>query len=166
MQGGVISGSAQNTPPSPTDLEPGSMISLLLVRGDLNLNIDCTVTYRQGNNLYACGHQVLAAGPAQFPFAPAHVIVTVPSIASSFKVDAPGAVVGTIQQDRFDAIYGRVGGKIPPMIPSTCTWNRRSTGSPITTSRWLRSLSFPASPQSRRDFRADRHGTLDRDFHP
>jgi hypothetical protein len=117
MQGGMISGSEQNTPPSPTDLEPGSMISLLLVRGDLNLNIDCTVTFRQGNSLYACGHQVLAEGPAQFPFAPAHVIVTVPSIASSFKVDAPGAIMGTIQQDRFDAIYGLVGEKNPPMIP-------------------------------------------------
>jgi hypothetical protein len=117
MQGGVISGSEQNTRPSPTDLQPGSMISLMLVRGDLDLNIDCTVTYRQGNNLYACGHQVLAEGPAQFPFAPAHVIVVVPSIASSFKVDAPGALVGTIQQDRFDAIYGRVGDKIPAMIP-------------------------------------------------
>jgi hypothetical protein len=117
MQGGVIAGSAQDTPPSPTDLQPGSMISLMLVRGDMNLNIDCTVTLRQGNSLYACGHQVLAEGPAQFPFAPAHVIVTVPSIASSFKVDAPGAIVGTIQQDRFDAIYGRVGERIPPMIP-------------------------------------------------
>ena len=117
MQGGVIAGSGQNTPPAPTDLQPGSMISLLLVRGDLNLNIDCTVTLRQGNSLYACGHQVLAAGPAEIPFAPAHVIVTVPSIASSFKVDAPGAIAGTIQQDRFDAIYGKVGKKIPPMIP-------------------------------------------------
>jgi len=130
MEGGVISGGAQNTPPSPTDLEPGSMISLLLVRGDLDLNIDCTVTLRQGNNLYACGHQVLAEGPAQFPFAPAHVIVVVPSIASSFKLDAPGAIVGTIQQDRFDAIYGRVGEKTPPMIPVhlhlDSTLNRKS----------------------------------------
>ncbi len=116
MQGGVIAGSQQDALPSPTDLLPGSMISLLLVQGDLNMNIDCTVTYRQGNDLYACGHQVLAEGPAQFPFAPAHVIVTVPSIASSFKVDAPGAVAGTIQQDRFDAIYGQVGGMNPPMI--------------------------------------------------
>jgi hypothetical protein len=115
--GGVIAGSAQDLPHSPTDLQPGSMISLLLVRGDLNMNIDCTVTLRQGNSLYACGHQVLAQGPAQFPFAPAHVIVTVPSIASSFKVDAPGAIVGTIEQDRFDAIYGRVSDKTPPMIP-------------------------------------------------
>ena len=115
--GGVMTGGAQDLAPRPTDLEPGSMISLLLVRGDLNINIDCTVTLRQGDNLYACGHQVLAQGPAQFPFAPSHVIVTVPSIASSFKLDAPGAVVGTIQQDRFDAIYGRVGEKATPMIP-------------------------------------------------
>jgi hypothetical protein len=130
MQGGIISGSEQNVPPSLTDLEPGSMISLLLVRGDLDLNVDCTVTFRQGNNLYACGHQFLAEGPAQFPFAPSHVIVTVPSIASSFKVDAPGAVVGTIQQDRFDAVYGRVGEKTPPMIPVhvhlDTTLNRKS----------------------------------------
>jgi hypothetical protein len=130
MQGGVIAGSQQDTPRSPTDLLPGSMISLLLVQGDLNMNIDCTVTYRQGNDLYACGHQVLAEGPAQFPFAPAHVIVTVPSIASSFKVDEPGAVAGTIQQDRFDAIYGQVGGMNPPMIPVhvhlLSTLNRKS----------------------------------------
>jgi hypothetical protein len=117
MQGGVLSGGDANAAPSPTDLAPGSMISLLLVRGDLNLNIDCTVTYRQGNNLYACGHRVLSLGPAQFPFAPSHVIVTVPSLASSFKLDAPGAVVGTIRQDRFNAIYGLVGEKTPPMIP-------------------------------------------------
>lgn len=116
-EGGMISGSAENLPPSPTDLQPGSMISLMLVRGDLDMNIDCTVTYRQGNNLYACGHQVLAEGPAQFPFAPAHVIVVVPNISNSFKVDEPGALAGVIQQDRFDAIYGHVGDKIPAMIP-------------------------------------------------
>ena len=116
MQGGVVSGGEQDALPSPTDLQPGSMISLMLIRGDLDLNIDCTVTYRQGNQLYACGHQVLSEGPAAFPFAPAHVIVVVPSISSSFKVDAPGALAGVIQQDRFDAIYGHVGEKTP-LIP-------------------------------------------------
>jgi hypothetical protein len=130
MEGGIISGTAAHPAPSPTDLQPGSMISLLLVQGDMDLNIDCTVTLRQGDNLYACGHQVLAEGPAQFPFAPAHVLVVIPNIASSFKVDEPGAVVGTIQQDRFDAIYGRVGDKTPPLIPVhmqlDTTLNRKS----------------------------------------
>jgi hypothetical protein len=118
MMGGALSGGESATPVK-AELAPGSMISLLLVRGDLDLNIDCTVTYRRGNNLYACGHRVLALGPAQFPFAPSHVLVTVPSLASSFKLDAPGKVAGTIRQDRFDAIYGVVGENNPPMIPVT-----------------------------------------------
>jgi len=116
MMGGVLAG-GQSSAPVDSELKPGSMISMLLVRGDLNLSADCTVTYRQGNNLYACGHRLLAAGPIQIPFAPAHVLVTVPSLASSFKVDASGDVMGTIRQDRFDAIYGVVGEKTPPMIP-------------------------------------------------
>ena len=115
MMGGALSGGESSTPVK-SELDPGSMISLLLVRGDLNLSADCTVTYRLGNNLYACGHRVLGVGPIQIPFAPSHVLVTVPSLASSFKLDAPGEVMGTIRQDRFDAIYGVVGEKTPPMI--------------------------------------------------
>ena len=167
MQGGVIAGSAQNTPPSPTDLQPGSMISLMLVQGDLNVNIDCTVTLRQGNNLYACGHQVLAEGPAQFPFAPAHVIVTVPSISSSFKVDAPGAIAGTIRQDRFDAIYGQRGWEnaADDSRPRAPGFDAQSEIR-LQFRNDRRALSFPDSPQPRNDFRAGRHGTLDWAFHP
>jgi hypothetical protein len=116
MMGGALSAGESSTPVK-GELDPGSMISLLLVQGDLNVSADCTVTYRQGNNLYACGHRVLSAGPIQIPFAPSHVLVTVPSLSSSFKLDAPGEVMGTIRQDRFDAIYGVVGEKNPPMIP-------------------------------------------------
>ncbi len=115
MQGAGAAG-PENFPPSPKGPQPGTMVSMVLVRGDLNLNADCTVTYRQGNNLYACGHQFLLVGPARIPFAEAHVLATVPSVASSFKVDAPGPVVGTIRQDRFGAVYGVIGEK-PDMIP-------------------------------------------------
>jgi len=92
------------------------MVSLSLVRGDLNLNVDCTVTYRKGNDLYACGHRFLMVGPTRIPFSESHVLATVPSVASSFKIDVPGPEVGTIRQDRFGAIYGVVGEKAP-MIP-------------------------------------------------
>jgi hypothetical protein len=120
MQGGMLAGTSEapgRTAAAGEAIEPGSMISLLLVRGDLNLNVDCTVTYRQGPDIYACGHRVLGAGPVAFPFAPTRVLVTVPSLASSFKLDAPGQVVGTIEQDRFNAISGTLGGKAPEMIP-------------------------------------------------
>jgi hypothetical protein len=102
-----------SSPPESQDISPGSMISLLFVRGDLNLNADCTVTYRQQNSLYACGHQIFLAGPAQIPFAKSHVLATIPSLATSFKIDSPGPLVGTIHQDRFGAIYGVVGDTAP-----------------------------------------------------
>lgn len=116
MQGAGLSG-GDTGQPLKTDLEPGSMVSLLLVHGDLNLNADCTVTLRKGDQLYACGHRILSTGPAEFPFAPSRVLVTVPSLYSSFKLDAPGPVEGTIRQDRFSAIYGKVGDKDARMIP-------------------------------------------------
>jgi len=115
MEGAALSG-GQSDEPLKQDLEPGSMISLLLVRGDLNVNVDCTVTYRQKDNVYACGHRFLLAGPAKFPFAQSRVLATVPSLASSFKLSSPGPVVGSIQQDRYGAIYGVVG-DTAPQIP-------------------------------------------------
>ncbi|PYV12954.1 MAG: hypothetical protein DMG21_22290 [Acidobacteria bacterium] len=101
---------------SEKDLVPGSMVSIYLMRGDFNLNADCTVTMRTANNLFACGHRFLLAGPTAFPFGESHVITTVPSIYASFKLDSPGPPLGSIEQDRFGAIYGAVGKKAP-MVP-------------------------------------------------
>jgi SpoIVB peptidase S55 len=115
VQGAGLS-SSEVMPANPKGPEPGTMVSLSLVRGDLNLNVDCTVTYRKGNDIYACGHRFLMVGPTQIPFSESHVLVTVPSVASSFKIDVPGPEIGTIRQDRFGAIYGVVGEKAP-MIP-------------------------------------------------
>jgi hypothetical protein len=120
QQAGVLSTAGgpeiATSPSAINQITPGSMISVLLIRGDLNLEVGCTVTYRQRNNVYACGHQLLLMGPAQMPFAQAHVLATIPSLMESFKFDAPGPVVGSIRQDRFGAIYG-VLGEQPPVIP-------------------------------------------------
>lgn len=115
LSGGSPAGTG-DTPAAAAGVIPGTMISLVLVRGDLNLNVDCTVTYRHGNQLYACGHPVFSLGPAQLPFAPARVLATIPSLTTSFKVDSPGRVVGSIRQDRFGAIYG-VLGDMAPTVP-------------------------------------------------
>jgi SpoIVB peptidase S55 len=116
MQGAAVSSSPETLPADPKGPEPGTMVSLSLVRGDLNLNADCTVTYRKGNDVYACGHRFLMVGPTKIPFSQSHVLASVPSVASSFKIDVPGPEIGTIRQDRFGAIYGVVGEKAP-MIP-------------------------------------------------
>ena len=98
---------------SENDLVPGSMVSVYLMRGDFNINADCTVTARSGTNLFACGHRFLLAGPLAYPFGESHVITTVPNLYASFKLDAPGPPLGSIRQDRFGAIYGVVGEKAP-----------------------------------------------------
>ncbi|MBI4166651.1 MAG: hypothetical protein HY508_13050 [Acidobacteria bacterium] len=111
------------------DPAPGSMISLLLVHGDLNLDVDCTVTHRDKDHLFACGHRFLMVGPAKIPFSAARVITTVPSLASSFKLAVAGPPIGSITQDRFGAIYGVVGEKsrmIPVSIHLESTLNKTS----------------------------------------
>jgi hypothetical protein len=55
-------------------------------------------------------------GPTKIPFSESHVLASVPSVASSFKIDVPGPEVGTVRQDRFGAVYGVLGEKAP-MIP-------------------------------------------------
>jgi hypothetical protein len=137
VAGAVLSGGSLPTTPqgsgadlmtNAADLAPGSMISLLFVRGDLNLNADCTVTYRRQDSLYACGHQIFLTGPAQIPFAKSQVLATIPSLATSFKLDSPGPPVGTIHQDRFGAIYGVVGDSapsIPVHIQISSSLNRK-----------------------------------------
>jgi SpoIVB peptidase S55 len=116
LSSGSSTSSAATAPAGSVPIEPGSMVSVLLVRGDLNLNVDCTVTYLDANKLFACGHRFLLTGPASFPMAKADVLVTVPNLSSSFKVDTPGQLVGSIHQDRFGAIYGTLGDK-SPLIP-------------------------------------------------
>jgi hypothetical protein len=117
LAGGALTGAPSGKepdnawPPSASDLDkvqPGQMISMLFMSGDFNLAADCTVTLRQGDRVYACGHQVFQLGQTDIPFAPAHVLATIPALTVSFKVDDPGTPVGSIHQDRFGAIYGKL----------------------------------------------------------
>ncbi|HUI44173.1 MAG TPA: SpoIVB peptidase S55 domain-containing protein [Terriglobia bacterium] len=120
VEGGGLTGASSSggaSPPASAALlsseaarvTPGQMVSLLFVSGDFNLAADCTVTYREGDRIYACGHQVFQTGSTDIPFAPARVLATIPSLTVSFKVDDPGLPVGSIHQDRFGAIYGELG---------------------------------------------------------
>ena len=125
--GGGSLASSDETMTASADPAPGSMISMVLVRGDLNLNVDCTVTHRDKDKLYACGHRFLMAGPAKIPFATSRVVTSVPNLATSFKLDVAGPPIGSITQDRFGAIYGVVGEKskmIPVSIHLESTLNK------------------------------------------
>lgn len=101
-----------------TTLLPGSTISVLLAGGDFSFAAGGTVTWRNGDQVYAFGHPFLNFGATQFPMSEGSVVTVVPNINNSFKLTVPGPPVGMINQDRTTAIRGQLG-QAAPMIPIT-----------------------------------------------
>ncbi len=101
---------------NPADLKPGSMISVELMAGDLSVGADGTVTYIDGNRVWAFGHRFLAVGATALPFARADVIALLPNLNTSFKLASPREWMGVISQDRDTAIAGELG-KRATLVP-------------------------------------------------
>ncbi|MFL6227421.1 MAG: hypothetical protein ACJ741_01425 [Pyrinomonadaceae bacterium] len=99
-------------------LLPGSSITVQLVRGDFALSAAGTVTWRDGERVYAFGHPFLSLGVSDMPMSESSVITVVSNLNNSFKLSSSGQMVGTISQDRSNGIYGQLG-RAPKMIPVT-----------------------------------------------
>ncbi|HJT87446.1 MAG TPA: SpoIVB peptidase S55 domain-containing protein [Bryobacteraceae bacterium] len=101
---------------NPADLKPGSMISVQLMAGDLSVGADGTLTYIDGNRVYAFGHRFLDIGSTALPFARSEVITLLPNLNTSFKLSTAKEWMGTIYQDRDTAVAGELS-KRPDMVP-------------------------------------------------
>jgi len=88
----------------PDPLEPGSAVSAVLVRGDMNIAATCTVTYIDAEHLLACGHPLLQFGMIDLPMTKAEVLATLPSPLNAFKIVNATETVGTFVQDRHTGI--------------------------------------------------------------
>lgn len=108
--------------PNLKPLQPGDAVGVGLLTGDFELGATGTVTYVDGDRVYAFGHPLYNLGPTQFPMTRADVQVVLPSLMSSSKLASFGEVVGTVQQDRATAIAGRLG-PLPSLIPVSVTLN-------------------------------------------
>ena len=75
-----------------------------------------TVTYRDGDKIYAFGHPFLNLGSSDLPMSESSVVTVVPNLNNSFKLAVPGAMVGTMLQDRNTGVLGKLG-QTPKMIP-------------------------------------------------
>jgi hypothetical protein len=118
-------GSAVNTR-QPEPLVPGSAVSAVLVRGDMNIAATCTVTYIDSEHLLACGHPLLQFGVVDLPMTKAEVLATLPSPLNAFKIVNATETVGSFVQDRHTGILGEFG-KSPEMIPVTLTIHGATT---------------------------------------
>ena len=122
MQGSL--GGGANAKPSGQRLEPGSMISVQLVTGDLNVAADGTVTHIDGNRVYAFGHRFLAVGPTSLPFSRSEVLTLLPNLNTSFKISSTREWMGSITGDYSAAVAGELG-RQATMVPVTLAVNAR-----------------------------------------
>jgi len=98
----------------------GDAVGAVLINGDFNVAATGTVTFVDGNRVYAFGHPFLDMGEVSFPMAKSDIVTVMPSLASSFKFANTGTIVGSFTQDRSTGIMGTVGGKTD-MIPIDVT---------------------------------------------
>jgi len=100
----------------PEPLEAGSAVSAILVRGDMDIEATCSVTYVDAQRLLACGHPLLQFGSVDLPMNKAEVLATLASPLNAFKIVNTTEAVGTFVQDRHTGIMG-VFDRQPEMIP-------------------------------------------------
>lgn len=115
----AVGGSAAITPMKTADdktLLGGASVSMQLARGDVSLAAAGTVTFRDGEKIYAFGHPFLNLGSSNLPMSESSVVTVIPNLNNSFKLAVPGAMVGTMLQDRNTGVYGKLG-QSPKMIP-------------------------------------------------
>jgi hypothetical protein len=104
----------------PDPVVPGSAVSAILVRGDMDIAATCTVTYIDATRLLACGHPLMQFGMIDLPMTKAQVLATLPSPLNAFKIVNATETVGSFVQDRHTGIMGEFGKKAE-MIPVTLT---------------------------------------------
>jgi hypothetical protein len=119
---GMVATPGGTVPPRPDDarIEPGDMVGMVLVRGDLSINAACTVTAIVGDRVFVCGHPLFGFGSVELPMARARVLTTLSSELASTKIVNVGGPIGSVTQDRLTAVMGRLG-PAPRMIPVDLT---------------------------------------------
>ena len=110
--GPTLSGGREEASP----LEPGGMVAITLMQGDLDLAAAGTITYVSGKRVLLFGHQLFNLGPVDLPLWSATVATTVASYQSSFKMAMPVAPVGALRLDRSSGVAGLLGAEAH-MIP-------------------------------------------------
>jgi hypothetical protein len=109
---------------APVDLRPGAALSAAISTGELGLGAVGTVTYRDGDDIWAFGHPFEGLGRRALFLTDAYIYtviqnpIGVPDFgAVTYKLaSSDGHLLGSITSDTVDSIAGKVGTE-PPSFP-------------------------------------------------
>lgn len=91
-------------------LNPGDPIAVRMAWGDVDMSATGTVTATDAKGRFlAFGHSLEQYGAVQLPASKAQVHLLVPSVELPFKLASNGPIIGSITQDRAEAIGGKFG---------------------------------------------------------
>ena len=102
---------------APVDLRPGSAMAVSISTGDLALGAVGTLTYRDGNDIWAFGHSFEELGRRALFLQDAYIYTVIQNPlgiqefgAISYKLaSADGHLLGAITEDGVDAVSGKLG---------------------------------------------------------
>lgn len=120
---GMLGGGGLSAQSAAETFSPGSAIAVMGARGDLWYGGIGTVTYVDGNDVYAFGHPAWKDGDTAMFMSNATIDGVWPSTNLPYKLGRPGAVAGTITQDRTAGVLG-VFGSYPQETTVTATARR------------------------------------------
>ncbi len=93
-------------------LEPGSVLSVPLAFGDIDLSAIGTVTEVQPDGrILAFGHGIFSQGVIAAPMATGYIHFIMPSLSSSFKLGGSAVIQGAIVRDEHSAVVGVPSGR-------------------------------------------------------
>lgn len=103
---------------APGKLEPGSVMAVPLLSGDIDMTAVGTCTEVLGQRVYGFGHPFTGEGAVAMPLCSGQINGVIANLATSFKLGASSGDLGTLLTDQTSGVAGRVGDP-PPTAPIT-----------------------------------------------
>ncbi len=103
---------------APGKLEPGSVMAVPLLSGDIDMTAVGTCTEVLGERVYGFGHPFTGEGAVAMPLCSGQINGVIANLATSFKLGASSGNLGTLLTDQTSGVAGRVGDP-PPTAPIT-----------------------------------------------
>ncbi len=112
--GGVTAATRQAS--AGVKLEPGSVLCIPFMTGDVMMEGLGTCTEVMGDRVLGFGHSMFGEGSVSLPLATGVVHTVIPSVMRSNKIGAALEIVGTLYGDENSGIFG-LRGRPPRMVP-------------------------------------------------
>lgn len=115
LQGGAATGASPKADDA-VKLEPGSVLAVPLLTGDMELTAIGTCTEVAGGRVFGFGHSFNNEGAVLLPMGTGMIHSVIANLNTSFKLGALLKTTGTLTNDQMVGIAGRTGAA-PPTVP-------------------------------------------------